>query len=58
MTPPADGTAPPPEGPAGPDEVGPDAVPDTPDPPDGAGLIPDDRAADRIPGGPADIFTN
>ncbi|MGC4972374.1 DUF6777 domain-containing protein [Streptomyces sp. DT199] len=31
-----------PEDPAGPDEVGPDAVPDHPDPPDGAGLIPDD----------------
>lgn len=30
-----------PEDPAGPDEVGPDAVPDHPDPPDGAGLIPD-----------------
>ncbi|MFF5308093.1 DUF6777 domain-containing protein [Streptomyces massasporeus] len=31
-----------PEDPAEPDEVGPDAVPDNPDPPDGAGLIPDD----------------
>ncbi|MFJ7175776.1 DUF6777 domain-containing protein [Streptomyces massasporeus] len=30
-----------PEDPAGPGEAGPDAVPDHPDPPDGAGLIPD-----------------
>ncbi|MFJ4282440.1 DUF6777 domain-containing protein [Streptomyces massasporeus] len=46
--PPSGGTAPlpdppaEPEDPAGPDEAGPDAVPDRPDPPDGAGLIPDD----------------
>jgi hypothetical protein len=62
--PPDDESAPPPDGPAapedpgGPDEIGPDAVPDNPDPPDGAGLIPDERAADRTPGGPADVFTN
>ncbi|MGK5697541.1 DUF6777 domain-containing protein [Streptomyces sp. URMC 128] len=49
-----------PEDPVGPDtgEVGPDAVPDTPDPPDGAGLIPDDRAADVILGSPTDVFGN
>ncbi|MEU3934872.1 DUF6777 domain-containing protein [Streptomyces sp. NPDC029044] len=60
---PADETAPPPDRPSGPedpgdpDEVGPDAVPDNPDPADGAGLIPDDRAAPRIPGSPTDVFT-
>lgn len=47
-----------PEDPEGPDDVGPDTVPDTPDPPDGAGLIPDDRAAARIPGGPTGVFGN
>ncbi|MFF5570336.1 DUF6777 domain-containing protein [Streptomyces luteogriseus] len=47
--PPSGDTVPPPdppaepEDPAGPDEVGPDAVPDHRDPPDGAGLIPDDQ---------------
>jgi hypothetical protein len=47
-----------PEDPGGSDEVGPDAVPDNPDPPDGAGLIPDDRAAERIPGSPTGVFGN
>ncbi|MCK8433089.1 hypothetical protein G3I77_08550 [Streptomyces sp. D2-8] len=62
--PPADETAPLPDQPAapgdpgGPDEVGPDAVPDNPDPPDAAGLIPDDRAADHLPGGTADVFND
>jgi hypothetical protein len=70
--PPDDGTGPlpdeaPPEDLAGPDadevgpeadEVGPDAVPDSPDPPDGAGLIPDDRAVDSILGSPTDVFGN
>ncbi|MGW0288984.1 DUF6777 domain-containing protein [Streptomyces tuirus] len=62
--PPTGGTDPPPEppaepeDPAGPDEVGPDAVPDNPDPPDGAGLIPDDRSAERIPGSPTGVFSN
>ncbi|MEV5101759.1 DUF6777 domain-containing protein [Streptomyces massasporeus] len=62
--PPSGETAPPPdppaepEDPAGSDEVGPDAVPDHPDPPDGAGLIPDDRAAERIPGSPTGVFSN
>ncbi|MEU4466769.1 DUF6777 domain-containing protein [Streptomyces sp. NPDC024017] len=44
-----------PEGPGGSGEVGPDAVPDSPDPPDGAGLIPDGRAADLLPGSTADV---
>ncbi|WP_432119563.1 DUF6777 domain-containing protein [Streptomyces sp. bgisy032] len=35
--------------------AGPDTVPDLPDPPDGAGLIPDDRAAGRIPRGSGDV---
>ncbi|GAA2761806.1 hypothetical protein GCM10010103_08470 [Streptomyces paradoxus] len=62
--PPAEETAPPPglpsgpEDPGDPDEVGPDTVPDNPDPADGAGLIPDDRAAQRIPGSPTDVFTD
>lgn len=70
--PPADGTGPPPdqappEDLAGPDaaelgfeaaEAGPGAVPDSPDPPDGAGLIPDDRAADSILGSPTGVFGN
>ncbi|MBB4710887.1 hypothetical protein BJ965_000769 [Streptomyces luteogriseus] len=62
--PPSGGTAPrpdppaAPEDPGGPDEIGPEAVPDHPDPPDGAGLIPDDRAAARIPGSPTGIFGN
>ncbi|MFJ7290463.1 DUF6777 domain-containing protein [Streptomyces collinus] len=57
-------TAPPParpadpEEPGGPDEVGPDAVPDTPDPPDGAGLVPDGRAAERIPEASTNVFTD
>ncbi|MFF7735875.1 DUF6777 domain-containing protein [Streptomyces sp. NPDC007984] len=46
------------EDPEDPDEVGPDAVPDMPDPPDGAGLIPDDRAATRILGSPTGVFSN
>ncbi|MGW6544742.1 DUF6777 domain-containing protein [Streptomyces massasporeus] len=41
-----------PEDPAGPDEVGPDAVPDHPDPPDGAGLIPDDQPPHASPAAP------
>ncbi|MEV3967489.1 DUF6777 domain-containing protein [Streptomyces sp. NPDC050698] len=45
-----------PEDPDDPEEVGPAAVPDDPDPPDGAGLIPDDRAAERIPRGPTGVF--
>ncbi|MFE8957983.1 DUF6777 domain-containing protein [Streptomyces iakyrus] len=62
--PPAVEAAPPPgrpaepEDPGGPDEVGPDAVPDNPDPLDGAGLIPDDRAAERIPDSSTDVFTD
>ncbi|MFD9937927.1 DUF6777 domain-containing protein [Streptomyces massasporeus] len=62
--PPSGETAPPPDPPAepedpeGPDEVGPDAVPDNPDPPDGGGLIPDGRAAERIPGSPTGVFRN
>ncbi|MFF6947144.1 DUF6777 domain-containing protein [Streptomyces iakyrus] len=62
--PPAVETAPPPgrpadpEDPGGPDEVGPGTVPDNPDPPDGAGLIPDDRAAERIPDGSTNVFTD
>ncbi|KJK35009.1 hypothetical protein UK15_33115 [Streptomyces variegatus] len=63
--PPADETAPlpdrpaaPEEAPDGPGDVGPGTVPDNPDPPDGAGLIPDDRSADRIPGSPTGVFTN
>ncbi|MGW6642398.1 DUF6777 domain-containing protein [Streptomyces iakyrus] len=62
--PPAVETAPPPgrpadpEDPGGPDEAGPAAVPDHPDPPDGAGLIPDDRAAGRIPGSFTDVFSD
>ncbi|MFF8227475.1 DUF6777 domain-containing protein [Streptomyces caelestis] len=47
-----------PEDPGGPDEVGPDTVPDRPDLPDGAGLIPDDPAADSILGSPTDVFGN
>ncbi|MFI8890341.1 DUF6777 domain-containing protein [Streptomyces paradoxus] len=64
VVPPADETAPPSGEPSGledpgdPDEVGPDTVPDTPDPADGAGLIPDDRGARRIPGSPTDVFTD
>ncbi|MFD5479675.1 DUF6777 domain-containing protein [Streptomyces hawaiiensis] len=63
--PPANETAPlpdrpaaPEEDPGGPDEIGPGTVPDHPDPPDGAGLIPDDRAADRTPGSATGVFTN
>ncbi|MFF9118625.1 DUF6777 domain-containing protein [Streptomyces massasporeus] len=51
--PPAD-----PEDPAEADEVGPEAVPDHPDPPDGAGLIPDDRTAERIPASSTGVFRN
>lgn len=57
-------TAPPParpadpEDPGGPDEVGPDTVPDTPDPPDGAGLVPGGRAAERIPDSSTNVFTD
>lgn len=62
-TPPADDTGPlpgepSPEDPGGLDEAGPDTVPDSPDPPDGAGLIPDDPAADSILGSPTDVFGN
>ncbi|MFI8215122.1 DUF6777 domain-containing protein [Streptomyces sp. NPDC085932] len=39
-----------------PDEVGPAAVPDGPDVPDGAGLIPDEPADDSIFGSPTDVF--
>ncbi|MGW0868397.1 DUF6777 domain-containing protein [Streptomyces sp. NPDC002611] len=39
--PPSEEIGPAPEAPAGSDEVGPDTVPDSPDLPDGAGLIPD-----------------
>ncbi|WP_406497009.1 hypothetical protein OHB06_42695 [Streptomyces sp. NBC_01604] len=40
-----------------PDEVGPEAVPDTPDLPDGGGLIPDDPAGtDSVLGSPTDVF--
>nr|WP_202511309.1 DUF6777 domain-containing protein [Streptomyces sp. SID5643] len=62
--PPGVETAPPPgrpagpEDPGGPDPVGPDAVPDHPDPPDGAGLIPDDRAAEHIPDSSTNVFTD
>ncbi|AMW14363.1 hypothetical protein A4E84_35655 [Streptomyces qaidamensis] len=62
--PPAVETTPPPGRPAEPedsgepDEAGPDAVPDNPDPPDGAGLIPDDRAARRIPDSSTNVFTD
>jgi hypothetical protein len=62
--PPAVETAPPPARPAGPedpgapDEVGPEAVPDTPDPPDGAGLVPDGRAAEGIPDSSTNVFTD
>ncbi|MFJ5726805.1 DUF6777 domain-containing protein [Streptomyces paradoxus] len=62
--PPADETAPPPGPPSGPedpgdpDEVGPATVPDDPDPADGAGLIPDDRVAQRIPGSPTGVFND
>ncbi|WP_157874919.1 hypothetical protein [Streptomyces resistomycificus] len=39
------------------DEVGPEAVPDTPDLPDGGGLIPDDPAGtDSVFGSPTDVF--
>ncbi|WP_309094327.1 DUF6777 domain-containing protein [Streptomyces sp.] len=41
-----------------PDEVGPEAVPDGPDVPDGAGLIPDEPADDSIFGSPTDVFGN
>ncbi|MFC8147462.1 DUF6777 domain-containing protein [Streptomyces paradoxus] len=64
FVPPAVETAPPPDQPSGPedpgdpDEVGPDTVPDNPDPADGAGLIPDDRAARRIPGSLPNVFTD
>jgi hypothetical protein len=47
-----------PEDPGGLDEVGPVAVPDSPDLPDGAGLIPDDPADDSILGSPTDVFGN
>lgn len=69
--PPADGTQPPRGEPApreagapeaddlgAPDEVGPEAVPDGPDVPDGAGLIPDEPADDSIFGSPTDVFGN
>jgi hypothetical protein len=39
------------------DETGPEAAPDTPDLPDGGGLIPDDPAtSDSILGSPTDVF--
>ncbi|MFJ8463492.1 DUF6777 domain-containing protein [Streptomyces swartbergensis] len=47
-----------PEDPGGLDEVGPVAVPDSPDLPDGAGLIPDDPADDSILGSPTGVFDN
>ncbi|MEU0202378.1 MULTISPECIES: DUF6777 domain-containing protein [unclassified Streptomyces] len=47
-----------PEDPGDPGEVGPDAVPDSPDLPDGAGLIPDEPASDSIFGSPTDVFSN
>ncbi|MCX3291465.1 hypothetical protein OR263_32955 [Streptomyces sp. NEAU-H22] len=59
--PPSGGTASRPDAPAAPEdpgEVGPEAVPDNPDPPDGAGLIPDDQAAERILGSPTGVFIN
>ncbi|CAL9641743.1 DUF6777 domain-containing protein [Streptomyces sp. enrichment culture] len=46
------------EDPGAPDEVGPEAVPDGPDLPDGAGLIPDEPADDSIFGSPTDVFSN
>lgn len=40
-----------------PDELGPETVPDTPDVPDGGGLIPDDPAGtDSVFGSPTDLF--
>ncbi|MEU6181451.1 DUF6777 domain-containing protein [Streptomyces coeruleorubidus] len=64
--PPPDEPGPPPDEPSpeapedadGLDEVGPAAVPDSPDLPDGAGLIPDDPADDGILGSPTDVFGN
>ncbi|MFE6522071.1 DUF6777 domain-containing protein [Streptomyces sp. NPDC057794] len=41
-----------------PDEIGPEAVPDGPDLPDGAGLIPGEPADDSIFGSPTDVFGN
>jgi hypothetical protein len=41
------------------DEIGPETVPDTPDLPDGGGLIPDDPAGtDSVFGSPTDVFGN
>ncbi|MFJ5775607.1 DUF6777 domain-containing protein [Streptomyces sp. NPDC093094] len=59
--PPAEPPSPPGTGTAPGDEtsgdVGPEAVPDSPDVPDGGGLIPDDRAGtESVSGGPADVF--
>nr|WP_107084054.1 DUF6777 domain-containing protein [Streptomyces azureus] len=47
-----------PEDPGGLDEAGPVTVPDSPDLPDGAGLIPDDPADDSILGSLTDVFGN
>ncbi|MEU0459356.1 hypothetical protein ABZ322_41960, partial [Streptomyces sp. NPDC006129] len=55
---PEDPGDPAPEDPGDPGEVGPDAVPDSPDLPDGAGLIPDEPASDSIFGSPTDVFSN
>ncbi|TXS43324.1 hypothetical protein EAO75_31890 [Streptomyces sp. uw30] len=54
----ATATAPPPQtSPGSSQEVGPEAVPDSPDAPDGDGLIPDDPGAtDSIFGSPTDVF--
>lgn len=45
-----------PASPAVPDETGPDTVPDTPDQPDGGGLIPDTTATSVIFDSPAGVF--
>ncbi|MFD5133089.1 DUF6777 domain-containing protein [Streptomyces olindensis] len=60
---PEDPGDPDPEDPGDPDpeepgEVGPEAVPDSPDLPDGGGLIPDEPATDSIFGSPTDVFSN
>ncbi|MFJ8058612.1 DUF6777 domain-containing protein [Streptomyces sp. NPDC096142] len=38
------------------DEIGPPSVPETPDPPDGGGLIPDDTTTDSIFDSPTSVF--
>ncbi|MDV9177109.1 hypothetical protein R6V09_44150, partial [Streptomyces sp. W16] len=39
-----------------PDEIGPPTVPETPDLPDGGGLIPDDTTTTSIFDSPTDVF--